>query len=104
MFSLSLPSSNNQGCGLVPSAMEGKSKFHQLPPKYVGNSRQFVLRPDSFFVLIRFALREAVSYFLPVRWIMNFVSTARQYFRYIFAIRSNIWKFGLNVKRKRAIS
>lgn len=88
----------------MPSEMEGKSAFHQLPPKSVGNSRQFVLRPDNFFVFIRFILRAAMSYFSPVRCIMNIVSVARQNFRFIFAIHLNIWESGLDVKRKRAIA
>ena len=104
VFSSSLLSSNNQACGLVTSAIEGKSAFHQLPPKSVGNSRLFVLQPDSFLVFIRFILCEAMSYFSPARWVINIVSVVRQCFRFIFAIHSNIWEFGLDVKRKRAIA
>ena len=98
------PSSNTQACGLVPSVVGEKFTFTQLPLKSVGNSRRFVLRPDSFFVFVGFALCEAMSYFLPVRRILNFISTTPKHFRYIFAIYSNIREFGLNVKRKRAIA
>ena len=89
----------------MPSAIEGKSAFHQLPPKSFGNSRLFVLQPDSFLVSIRFIiLCEAMPYFSPVRWLMNIISVVRQRFRFIFAIYSNIWESGLDVKRKRAIA
>ena len=81
-----------------------KIRISSTSPQILRKQSLFVLQPDSFLVFIRFILCEAMSYFSPVRWIMNIVSAVWRYFRFIFAIHSNIWEFGLDVKRKRAIA
>ena len=81
-----------------------KIRISSTSPQVRRKQSAIRLRTRFFSRFIRFILCEAMSYFSPARWVMNVVSVARHRFRFIFAIHSNIWEFGLDVKRKRAIA
>ena len=104
VVSSSLLSPESQVFGLMPSVMERKSTSHQLPRRSVESSEPFVFRRYSFLVLIRFALSEAMSYFLTLWWKMVSALVDQQEFRIIFALCTNIREICLSVKRECAIA